>query len=77
MSILKNCLSLQTTKLSYKCRTSYYSNNSLCLHFPFVLSLSKHIREMSLESNRPTVHAEPVEAHSCNERGNQPAHRSC
>ena len=39
MSIVKNCLSLQTTKLSYKCRTSYYSSNSLCLHFPFVLSL--------------------------------------
>ena len=39
MSVLKDCLSWQTTKLSYKCRTSYYSNNSLCLHFPFVLSL--------------------------------------
>ncbi len=62
MSILKDCLSWQTTKLSYKCRTSYLSSNSLCLHIPFVLSLSKHIRVMSLGSNRPTVHAEPVEA---------------
>ena len=61
MSILKNCLSLQTTKLSYKCRTSYYSTNSLCLHIPFVLSLpalsrvegSKHIRANERTETRP------------------------
>ena len=51
MSILKDCLSWQTTKLSYKCRTSYLSGNSLCLHIPFVLSLPV----LSLPKGRSTL----------------------
>ena len=62
MSILKNCLSLQTTKLSYKCRTSYLSSNSLCLHIPFVLSLSKHTPGEVRGPAPKSVRAKPVEA---------------